>query len=406
MDEVVPDEEEDHYANDPFFKIVEDADWNACIGRQGEEENYLDGYIDAAIELTNAVIEKQLFGKRDTLVLPILYNARHAIELALKFAIDRLVAAQLVREDGKRDHNIKAAWERLQNAAIGDEKLSQTIAALAPFIESLSRIDSDGQELRYHKNRDDDPSLADYALANLKVIQASLAALKTLIDYLQHRTVDFLREHATGSHTHRCSRRDLMTIARMMPSRDLWKTAAFDQEKALVMQRFCLGSRQFSLALDQIQKNREMGAMLGIETPLLHLSDDDIVMAVEQWRRLHPKREKPKDGDLGIDHFRVERFEAMEQHIDTLHGIIKTLQAQLSADQLADLEVVYYLGRDRAFPEDYDAMVEGKRREHALAKTPQEEIRHLMEKTNFLHSVQAASFRLGRVALAERLKEL
>src|SRR5690242_9521016 len=87
----------DPYAHDPFFKQMIDADWNACIGRQGDEENYLDGYIEAAMELAEAVIEKKMFEKRDTLVLPILYNARHAVELALKFATDRLVQAGLLR---------------------------------------------------------------------------------------------------------------------------------------------------------------------------------------------------------------------------------------------------------------------------------------------------------------------
>jgi hypothetical protein len=77
-------------ADDPFFKLPDDSDWNACIGIQGTEENYLDGYIEAAMELVSAVIEKKMFEKRDTVVLPILYNARHAVELLLKFTIDRI----------------------------------------------------------------------------------------------------------------------------------------------------------------------------------------------------------------------------------------------------------------------------------------------------------------------------
>ena len=87
-------DETDPYANDPFFKRIFDGQWNACIGRQGHEENYIDGYIEAAIELADAIFEKQLIGKRDTLVLPILYNARHAIELALRFATEHLIESE------------------------------------------------------------------------------------------------------------------------------------------------------------------------------------------------------------------------------------------------------------------------------------------------------------------------
>jgi hypothetical protein len=169
----------DPYPNDPFFKRKYDTKWNACIGRQGHEENYLDGYIEAAIELAGAVIDKKMFEKRDTLVLPILHNARHAVELALKFVTDRLAAAGLVPAPERRNHNIKAYWDRLHAASLGDEKLSQTIAAMKPFIDSL--IDRDGQELRYHLNNTDDASLSDYSLANLEVIRESLSELSEII---------------------------------------------------------------------------------------------------------------------------------------------------------------------------------------------------------------------------------
>jgi hypothetical protein len=76
--------------SDPFFWLPADSEWNACIGRQGDEDNCVDGYIEAAIELADAVIEKRMYGNRDTLVMPILYNARHALELLLKFVINQL----------------------------------------------------------------------------------------------------------------------------------------------------------------------------------------------------------------------------------------------------------------------------------------------------------------------------
>jgi hypothetical protein len=140
-----------------------------------------------------------MFGKRDTLVLPILYNARHAIELALKFAAERMIKACIIKDDGRRfSHNIKVYWDHLHDGAIGDEKLSRIIAALKRFIDSLSKIDSDGQELRYHKNREADPGLANYATANLSLIRASMLELEKLLSDLKYRTVDFIDERATG----------------------------------------------------------------------------------------------------------------------------------------------------------------------------------------------------------------
>jgi len=149
----------DQLENDPFFRLPADSDWNACIGKQGTEENYLDGYIEAAMELVSTVIEKGMLEKRDTVVLPILYNARHAIELILKFAVRRLGEIGTLSKSKRPDHDIQDYFELLERADLGDEALRQHLRDLKPFVESLSRIDKDGQGLRYHIRRDGGKSL-------------------------------------------------------------------------------------------------------------------------------------------------------------------------------------------------------------------------------------------------------
>jgi hypothetical protein len=390
------------YADDPFFKQKFDSDWNACIGKQGNEENYLDGYIEAAAELAGAVIDKKLFAKRDTLVLPILYNARHAVELSLKFTGDRLVAVGLMPTAGRRDHNIKAHWDRLHAASIGDEKLSQTIQALKPFVDSLSRIDDDGQELRYHLNRSDDPSLSTYSLANLEVIRESLSKLSETLSVLKYRTLSFLDERETGSFTSRCSRRDLLVIAQLMPRRDFWREPLFDQQKTLVRARYNLSNRQFSKALDVIQSNREMKAIIGVESDLIRISDDEIVWVVEQWKRIHPPRDND-DNKLGTDYFDAARFDSMKGKLATRVEVIDEIKWRLNADKLAEIEAIFYLGRDRFFPEHYEWRVDIAKKEHVANNDPEVEIMHLMNKTNFRTCVQLAAAKLGRLSLVERL---
>jgi hypothetical protein len=391
----------DPYADDPFFKRKHDTDWNACIGKQGNEENYLDGYIEAAMELADAVIDKKLFAKRDTLVLPILYNARHAIELALKFTEDRLVVAGVLPATGRRNHNIKTHWDRLNAAAVGDEKIRQTIRALKPYVDSLSRIDSDGQELRYHLNRSDDLSLSSYSLANLQVIRESLSKLSEIISVIKYRTMSFIDERYTGSFTSRCSRRDLLVIAQLMPRRDFWTEPLFDQQKALVKARYNLSNRQFSKALDVVQGNREMKAIVGIESDLLHISNDEIVWVIEQWKRLHPPRDK---GDTpGTDYFEAVRFERMKEDRTARIEVFDEIEWRLNAAKLAEVEAIYYLGRDRLFPEHYEWRVDLAKKEHAAANDPKAEIAHLMLKTNFLTCVRSAAAKIGRLSLVERL---
>jgi hypothetical protein len=306
--------------------------------------------------------------------------------------------------DGRKlSHNIKAYWDHLHNSAIGDEELSKTVISLKPYVDSLSQIDSDGQELRYHRNRDDDPSLANYGTANLRLIRASLKELEKLLSRLKHRTIDFIGERAAGTYTNRCSRADLLEIARLMPHRDAWNSDMFDKQKSVVKERYGLTNKQFSIALDRMQKNREMRSILGIESDLLHLTDDDIVWVVEQWRRLHPPRTQD-DESIGLDYFDAKRLDGWEERAAAHREVLKAIGARLSPGALAELEAMFYLGRDRIFVEYYDETVAETLKEHAVADA-QQEISHLMEKTNFLMCVREAATKLGRLLLAERLEQ-
>jgi hypothetical protein len=395
----------DHYSSDPFFKRHIDAHWNACVGPQGGEENYVDGYIEAAIELADAVIDRKLFGKRDTLVLPILYNARHSVELALKFATRRLVKAGLVKPIERQSHDIRAYWQKLDNARLGDKKLLQTIAALKPFAESLDRIDKDGQGLRYHVSQSDESSLPHHPLANLEVIRASLAELAPLIEVLKNRVLSFLDERATGTFTNRCSRRDLHVIAQLIPRRDNWQSALFDEQKLALKARFKMGSNAFSDALHAIQRNRETKALIGIESDLLHLTDDDVVWLAEQWRRLHPPRDDGS-GVVEVVNFSDASFEATMEGLATRKAVIDEVAQRLSADQLADIQAIFYLGRNGEYAERYEANVEETKQWHLVENDPKKWIVHLMDKTNFLTCVQRAVEKLGRLALSEKMKSL
>lgn len=390
-------------SDDPFFKFIPDGHWNACIGRQGEEENYLDGYIEASIELAEAVIEKQLLGQRDTLVLPILYNARHGIELALKFTCFRLAETGTIKADTlRRNHDISAYWDALHRADIGDESLNQLIAEVRPFVDSLARIDSDGQELRYHRNRNDDASLNNYSVANLKLIRSSLRSLKTIIESLKYRTVDFVSERRTGSHTARCSRADLVVIAGLLPNRDRWNSEDFVQARNLIKERFRLGSNQFSRCLDIIQKNREMSAAIGMESSLVYLDDDTIVDIVAAWRKIHPRRHSSGRFVSGIT-FSIEDV-IKDQEIYS--SAIKQFLSLLSSDEISELEALFYFGRGSNFGEDYEERVASTRKEHQLISNPSAQLRRMLEKTNLLTCLQRAAAKVGRLRLAGQLAEM
>jgi hypothetical protein len=300
-----------------------------------------------------------------------------------------------------RNHDIMAHWQLLSDANLGDERFRQHIRALEPFVASMSRIDEDGQELRYHLNRDQDRSLSTYSLANLEVIRDSLAKLSEVISGLKYRTIDFINERGTNACTERLSRSDLMCIAKLMPPLSRWNTAVFTIMKTRLKSRFSLSNTQFSQALDVIKNNREMKVLVGGETSLLYLPDNTIVWIIEQWRKLHPLTESD---DILIS--ALKGFEAILEESRNNVEVVSALQARLTEQQLAELQVIYYLGRDGWFPERYENKVEETRKQHSLEQDARKHISNLLDKTNLLSAARKALPRLGRPSLAARLSKM
>jgi hypothetical protein len=388
---------------DPFFSLPDSSEWNALVGEQGDPIFYAEGYIEAALELAKLVVEKRLYAQRDTLVMPMLYNARHSIELHLKLFIADFIKVGLLTAGHPVDHNIASHFALLENRQIPDEAYRGLLAKLKPFVESLARIDDDGQEFRYFENRDGHQSLGDHALANIAVIGKSLDDLKAVLTDLKYRTWSLCDEFRTGTHTNYLSRSDLFSIAKIVPQRSQWTDQKFDDAREEVKQRFSIGNRQFSLALNKIQETRELKADLGVETPLLHLSDDTAIFLAEQWKIIHPPKEP---SELGTSITCFSDFEKLFENDEAEKQALERICTELSENEIADAETIFYLARDNVFSEYYERMLESKKAEYKASGNIPQEAYDLMQKTNFLEMFEKGARRLGRLTLAGKLQAM
>lgn len=393
---------------DPFFRIPDtDRTWNACIGPQGGDENYVDGYIDAALLLATTVVDREMLIARDTLVLPILYTARHGIELAFKFAIKNLHEAGAIAMLHPINHDIHSHWEFLRRHKPADKMLDDLLVELNPFVESLSGIDRDGQQLRYSVDQEGKLSLKDRPLANIAVIRDSLVVLQELLLKVRHRVLDLARDFATGTHTADCSRRDLMSIALMLPARDTWASCqTLLDTKNLIKQQFSLSSNKLGAAIDVIQANRELGGLLGIEFALKHLTDEHAGFVFKRWLILHPPKPLGSGADIGLDYSGSRDLEAAQldssARVEAYEAVIK----ELEPEEVSDLETIFYLGRDRDYPEYYEQRLEGTMKQHRQALSSRASVHHLFSKMNLLDEVVKGVRRLGRARLAAELLKM
>ena len=391
-------------ASDPFFETIPDSQWNACVGIQGDEQNYVDGYIEAALELAAAVLEKKLVASRDTLAMPILYNGRHALELSLKFAINRLHAMGAIASRHIPNHDILSHWTHLRDADVGDVTLRGLIAELEPFVRSLAKIDDDGQELRYATNQEGRKSLDGIAVVNLPHIRQSLQAMSDILMRIKYRVFDLAEERGTGAYTKDCSREDLQIIADMLGHHATWTEDSFKDKKAAVREKFGLSSGKFSDAVTKIRQSRPLATRVGLETPLTFLTDEKAVFALERWSIANPPHDEDSD-DLGADYFQRDR-EKVKDGRQVTHELIDAIIANLSDEEFVDLEVLFYMGRGREFGEHYDKMLADTLAEHRIAKSRWEGVYHIMTKTSLLENVIAGAKAAGRPSLAAELRAI
>lgn len=386
--------------NDPFFALTEErSEWNACIGNQAHPESYVDGYMQAALELVNAVIKHRQHLKRDTLAMPILYNARHALELSLKYMHDAFVKEGIIKTPLKKSHNIQSYWKLLSSMKLGDAELTQYIKNLEIYVVSLGSIDDDGQELRYATNRDGQKSLGDKALCNLVVIRESLLKLQKIISDSKYRLEVFIDERRTETYTEELSRKDLEIISKMLPPFGKWKDKIFEEARQKIKERYGISSSKLSDALNLIKTHRTMASHRGKEFDLTHLTDDKIKLVVQEWKTLHPPTDS---GGLGTDFWNID-FKAMQEYEKKFREAQENILRLLSEDEIADLEIVFYFGRDEVFCEFYEGELTRVKKKHKINESRGEAVRHLMEKTNFLDEMVKGLIILGRPTLAKEL---
>ena len=389
---------------DPFFAIGHDPNWNACIGQQGDEENYADGFIDAAVELITSLFEKEQYDKRDTLVLPILYNTRHGIELALKMAISELVDMNVIAERHAQNHDILSHYNHLKEARLGDEMLVKIVGELEPFVLSLSQIDGDGQEFRYHETQGGQQSLAGHAITSLILIRDSLGSLKAVLVRLKHRIYDLRFERTGGFFTPDLSRRDLLNIAECLPDRADWGEPVFAEVRSEIKGRYGIGNRKFADALNLIQKNRKAASLIGLHAELKSLSDEKCRLLVSKHAELYPKMsEQNKARIVQFSAASIERFLSEE---NPKWDIMQLLEDNLNLADIADAEVIFYLGRNDELPETYESRHLASCNELNNTGELSLKLNHVFSKLNYRMEFIQGLRALGKTELAAQLADI
>lgn len=160
-------------------------DWslNSCLAWAKQDwAGYILGYERAAGLLFRHVESTQT--GMDTLVFPLMFLWRHAIELHLKRIIDRGQILLGRSVEYPRTHGLKQAWTQTKEVLSAlQEHPSDEIRQVEAVIDELSMMDPSSDGFRYHETRNGSPSLSA-APSHLDLSNASrvLAGVCTFLD--------------------------------------------------------------------------------------------------------------------------------------------------------------------------------------------------------------------------------
>ena len=96
----------------------------------------------------------------------------------------------------------------------------------------------------------------------------------------------------------------------------------------------------------------------------------------------------------------------MLEYRDSIKSTVNAVIEKLTPEEIADLESMFYIGRERQFCERYEEQFERTAKKHIYAGNLAIDVYHLMSKTNFLEELSRGIEILGRRRLASELRAL
>jgi hypothetical protein len=185
------------FKENELFRSIPRHPLNACVGNNGGPYDLFDysaGYFRGTRILLSAMSEQRNSVRIDTLVYPICFNFRHAIELYIKYMVTDLSTALQLEKKFRFDHTILKNWETAKqlakDATLPAEEdeidfFDQTVAA-------VSEVDPNGQIFRYPETIKGDQHLAEWSHINLKVVELALERTFDIAKTWNYRIEDLL----------------------------------------------------------------------------------------------------------------------------------------------------------------------------------------------------------------------
>lgn len=287
--------------NNKTFGYGNCTSFNACVGKNGynDIESYKLGYKNCVEVIVKHLKDNQV--NVDSLIYPLLFSARHCLELYLKnlgtivSLINKNCESNITAIEIEKTHDLKKLWENLKSLSKIDNRFENFILKLDAYITDYFEIDLTGETFRYPFNKNNDHHLDDYSVINiLKFEERFNKAINILDDFVF--CADFLlEEYNQKTFIKGLSRKIIEEISLELPDRKHWSDSSFKTTKAEIMHKFSISSNTLTKVINLIQKHKEFSSNIGINLPVCDITKDEFVKFKELFLCFHNNIESKKD---------------------------------------------------------------------------------------------------------------
>lgn len=247
---------------------------------------YLTGFGSATRVLIRSLTNRksgddpQDYVPEDALILPIVFCARHFIELFLKYAPADIHALRGKKFIAPEHHSIAELWQPFAEACASDRRLRDFPEKLYGAVMAMAELDPTGQTFRYRHDKEGKTHLDDLMVIYVDAFELTFGELFEEVEelYLQ---IDGLRgEYGHGTYTAALSRADLIDVAERIGAAAKEGKAALKMGQKAIQQDYSLTRSEYACARKVIESNLLLSALTGKERPLSEISDETIVAIV------------------------------------------------------------------------------------------------------------------------------
>jgi len=368
------------------FVFHEESEVIACVGSNGGtfDDDIFEGFT---ISVTLLLDHAKKTHNEDIIVYPLVYSARHAIELGLKMLIDsvlRIVELRGAKIEAPVDladvkkrlhtHDINRLTSIISEICYVDNRIADIFASHSANIE-LFFLDPEGDMFKYRYSKEGVEHLEDGGIGQicLDLFVGQFLELQKQLASANIELRQLVDEYQLGTFTKILSRKQLFEIASELPPLSEWTDTSFDSIKRSLQTKYRVSSNELSKAINIIKKHREMSVKIGCENKFRDLSP----RAIADYKKLFLSRQAEEEGApaftaqraaddidklLRQDASSLSRYALFEQ--STL--VAEDISILLAFSEIGHIHMSYY---SEHLDSRYDYFINGHhQREWALTK--------------------------------------